>query len=100
MVVGLLASLSIRRRRVWLRITPADSAEPGGPTVISVGGLARSDAGNFTLEFAGLVKRLDAVGSGLPGASPGSGPDSGPGGPGDGGPRGLDSGLVHAVERT
>jgi len=58
MVVGLLGSLGIRRRRVWLRITPASEALDGAPTVVSVGGLARSDSGNFSTEFAALLRRL------------------------------------------
>ena len=64
MVVGLVGSLGVRRRRLWLRLRPGaatDPAEPGGTgslTVVSVGGLARSDSGNFTAEFASLVERL------------------------------------------
>jgi cytochrome c biogenesis protein len=58
MVVGLIGSLGIRRRRLWLRITPALDAPAPSPTVVSVGGLARSDSGNFTAEFAGLLGRL------------------------------------------
>ena len=61
MVLGLLGSLAVRRRRLWLRITPA-SAEPGGSSsagsLIAVGGLARNDSGNFHAEFAGLLERL------------------------------------------
>jgi cytochrome c biogenesis protein len=57
-VLGLLLSLSVRRRRVWLRLTPApDGAEPGR-TVVEVGGLARTDAGSFGTEFTNLVTRL------------------------------------------
>jgi cytochrome c biogenesis protein len=68
MVVGLLGSLAVRRRRVWLRIGPepvtARSGAPAGehadasPTVVQVGGLARSDSGNFSTEFAALLDRL------------------------------------------
>ena len=58
MVLGLVGSLGVRRRRVWLRLTP--SSGDGGPshTVVAVGGLARSDSGNFTTEFAATVHRL------------------------------------------
>jgi cytochrome c biogenesis protein len=83
MVVGLLGSLGVRRRRLWLRIaptpaegrngrgapTPAEGPGPGaGPgdgshTVVTVGGLARSDSGNFTTEFAALLARLRDAGS-------------------------------------
>ncbi|MBN9618902.1 MAG: cytochrome c biogenesis protein ResB [Actinobacteria bacterium] len=61
MVIGLLGSLGVRRRRLWLRIAPADSAQVDSPTVVSVGGLASSDSGNFTTEFTGLVTRLEAA---------------------------------------
>jgi cytochrome c biogenesis protein len=63
MVIGLLASLAVRRRRVWLRLSPAVDGDPGSPTVVTVGGLARSDSGNFTTEFAGLLERLRAAGT-------------------------------------
>ena len=56
MVVGLIGSLAVRRRRVWVRVTSSD----GGPTLVTVGGLARSDSGNFGEEFAGLVEKLRA----------------------------------------
>jgi cytochrome c biogenesis protein len=61
MVLGLIGSLSIRRRRLWLRITPATPRDETSPTVVSVGGLARSDSGNFSGEFAALVERLEAA---------------------------------------
>ncbi len=61
MVVGLIGSLGIRRRRLWLRITPAAAENEASPTVVSVGGLARSDSGNFTTEFAGILERLRAA---------------------------------------
>ena len=54
MVLGLLASLTIRRRRVWLRLTPLGA----GDTRVEIGGLARTDSGNFTAEFTALVTRL------------------------------------------
>jgi cytochrome c biogenesis protein len=62
MVAGLLLSLGVRRRRVWLRITPAAADQPDSPTVVAVGGLARSDSGNFTAEFAALLERLRSAG--------------------------------------
>jgi cytochrome c biogenesis protein len=62
MVIGLLGSLGVRRRRLWLRIGPADRSDPGSPTVVTVGGLARSDSGHFPTEFAALVERLRASG--------------------------------------
>ncbi|MDT4893739.1 MAG: cytochrome c biosis protein [Pseudonocardiales bacterium] len=63
MVLGLLGSLGVRRRRVWVRLTPSAPAQDASPTVVSVGGLARSDSGNFPTEFSGLAERLrSAVG--------------------------------------
>jgi cytochrome c biogenesis protein len=62
MVLGLLLSLGVRRRRVWLRLTPSVPEAAGSPTVVAVGGLARSDSGNFSAEFAGLLGRLQSVG--------------------------------------
>ena len=56
MVAGLIGSLAVRRRRVWVRVTGGGAA----PTVVQVGGLARSDSGNFSEEFAGLVEKLRA----------------------------------------
>jgi cytochrome c biogenesis protein len=61
MVLGLIGSLSVRRRRVWLRIAPESPAVDGSLTVVTAGGLARSDSGNFTSEFAGLLRRLAAA---------------------------------------
>jgi cytochrome c biogenesis protein len=58
MVLGLLGSLGVRRRRVWLRMAPSVDGADGSPTVVAVGGLARSDSGNFGTEFAGLFERL------------------------------------------
>jgi cytochrome c biogenesis protein len=59
MVIGLIGSLGVRRRRLWIRIVPPVQGAVETPrTVVQVGGLARSDSGNFTDEFAGLVQRL------------------------------------------
>jgi cytochrome c biogenesis protein len=53
-VLGLLLSLRVRRRRVWLRATPSAS----GRTIVEAGGLARTDADDFAREFPRLVARL------------------------------------------
>ncbi|MCU1690349.1 MAG: ccsB [Jatrophihabitantaceae bacterium] len=67
MVAGLLGSLAIRRRRIWVRFSPAGAGgaaagAPGDParTVVSVGGLARSDSGSFPEEFRNVIARLRA----------------------------------------
>jgi cytochrome c biogenesis protein len=57
-VLGLLLSLSVRRRRIWLRLTPSADDQQPGRTVVAVGGLARTDAGSFAGEFSRLVARL------------------------------------------
>jgi cytochrome c biogenesis protein len=62
MVVGLVGSLGVRRRRVWIRVTPSDGAGESSPTVVEVGGLARNDSGHFPSEFAGLLERLRGAG--------------------------------------
>lgn len=77
-VLGLLLSLAVRRRRVFLRITPLRPPSTGasgsgdeppavddeatgtltGRSVVAVGGLARTDAGGFGSEFARVIERL------------------------------------------
>jgi cytochrome c biogenesis protein len=70
MVTGLLGSLAVRRRRIWIRVSSGaaatstdviSEATTGPRTLIEVGGLARSDSGNFTAEFESLVADLQAV---------------------------------------
>jgi len=57
MVLGLLFSLGIRRRRMWVRATP----DGAGRTLVEVGGLTRTDvSGNFDDEFARVVSSLQA----------------------------------------
>ncbi|HUR14423.1 MAG TPA: cytochrome c biogenesis protein ResB [Mycobacteriales bacterium] len=51
-VAGLMLSLFVRRRRVWVRVVP------GTPSTVEVGGLARTDPERFQAEFAGIVARL------------------------------------------
>lgn len=54
---GLIASLRVRRRRVWVRA----SAGPDGRTVVEVAGLAREDVESFGEEFDDLTARLRAA---------------------------------------
>ncbi|MCK9925677.1 cytochrome c biogenesis protein ResB [Frankia sp. Mgl5] len=58
-ILGLVASLRVRRRRVWVRATPLD----GGGSTVEVGGLSRSDAQGFAAELAALSEeiRLDTT---------------------------------------
>jgi cytochrome c biogenesis protein len=63
MIAGLLCSLWVRRRRVWVRVHPADPGPTGqtaGRTVVEAGGLARTDADGFAEEFADLVAAMRA----------------------------------------
>ncbi len=61
MVVGLCLSLSVRRRRVWLRVSPAGADRPPGRTVVEIAGLARTNSEAFAGEFARLVGRLQST---------------------------------------
>jgi cytochrome c biogenesis protein len=54
-LVGLMVSLSGKRRRVWARISPAD----GGGSLITLGGLARTEYPGFADEFAGVLGLVD-----------------------------------------
>ena len=57
MMAGLLVSLLVRRRRVWVRLTPAADAAPGTVNV-ELGGLARTDNSGWGDEFERLTERL------------------------------------------
>jgi len=59
MMGGLVVSLVVRRRRIWVRITPA--GEPGplpGTVNVELGGLARTDNSGWGDEFERLTQRL------------------------------------------
>lgn len=58
MMAGLLVSLLVRRRRVWVRLTPTT----GTPATVDVelGGLARTDNSGWGDEFERLTERLVA----------------------------------------
>ncbi len=53
-ILGLGVSLSIKRRRVWVRATP----QSDGRTVVEVGGLARTDQAGYGEEFTALSRDL------------------------------------------
>ena len=55
MMVGLVVSLVVRRRRVWIRISPATAAST---VKLEVGGLARTDNSGWGNEFERLTERL------------------------------------------
>lgn len=54
MMGGLLVSLVVRRRRVWVRIQPANA----GTVNVELGGLARTDNSGWGDEFEKLTERL------------------------------------------
>lgn len=54
MMAGLLVSLVVRRRRVWVRIEPAGA----GTVSVEFGGLARTDNSGWGDEFERLTERL------------------------------------------
>ncbi|OBG14725.1 cytochrome C biogenesis protein ResB [Mycolicibacterium celeriflavum] len=54
MMAGLLVSLVVRRRRVWIRISPAGP----GTVAVELGGLARTDNSGWGDEFERLTQRL------------------------------------------
>ena len=56
MMAGLLVSLLVRRRRVWVRLTP----QTGGTVDVDMGGLARTDNSGWGDEFERLTERLPA----------------------------------------
>lgn len=66
MMGGLLVSLLVRRRRVWVRLTPDAGGAPGTVNV-ELGGLARTDNSGWGDEFERLTERL-LDGLGVPGA--------------------------------
>lgn len=54
MILGLGASLTVKRRRLWVRATPDDE----GRTVVRVGGLARTDQAGYGEEFHRIAAEL------------------------------------------
>jgi len=68
LLIGLMVSLVVKRRRVWYRIHPAAGREDAGVaarpgaaerTVMEVGGLARTDQAGYGGEFGGLAALAD-----------------------------------------
>ncbi|OBH61688.1 cytochrome C biogenesis protein ResB [Mycobacterium colombiense] len=57
MMGGLVVSLLVRRRRVWVRLTPDTGGSPGTVNV-ELGGLARTDNSGWGDEFERLSERL------------------------------------------
>ncbi|GIJ23335.1 cytochrome c biogenesis protein ResB [Micromonospora lutea] len=61
LVLGLMGSLFVRRRRVFVRLLPAGPGDPdsgsptGGSSLVEVAGLPRTEHPGFAAEFAQLV---------------------------------------------
>lgn len=61
MVVGLIGSLTVRRRRIWFRVAAS------GPVAITAGGLARTDSDRYLAEFTRTVDTVaDLTGTARP----------------------------------
>lgn len=64
LLLGLGFSLSVRRRRFWVRLTPSPGEDGARRTVVEIGGLARTDRAGYGEEFdrlrADLLTRKDA----------------------------------------
>ncbi|MFC4529843.1 cytochrome c biogenesis protein ResB [Sphaerisporangium dianthi] len=78
-VLGLVLSLTVRRRRVWVRVAEA----AGGARTVEVGGLTRTEGGDagFAEEFAQIVAALRGTQADQdhgPPHGPGEGPDASP----------------------
>ncbi|MGQ0839265.1 cytochrome c biogenesis protein ResB [Actinokineospora sp.] len=54
MILGLGVSLTVKRRRLWVRAAP----DGEGRTVVSVGGLARTDQAGYGEEFSRIAAEL------------------------------------------
>ncbi|ORB68198.1 cytochrome c biogenesis protein ResB [Mycobacterium scrofulaceum] len=66
MMAGLVVSLLVRRRRVWVRLTPG-----AGTVNVELGGLARTDNSGWGDEFERLTERmLNGLGAPGPAHSP------------------------------
>ncbi len=58
MMAGLLVSLIVRRRRVWVRLSPGAGSDREGTVNVELGGLARTDNSGWGDEFERLTARL------------------------------------------
>jgi cytochrome c biogenesis protein len=57
-MAGLLLSLFVRRRRVFVRAAPPEADGSGGRTVVSVGGLSRSEDEGLADEVRAVAERV------------------------------------------
>ncbi|HEY5881507.1 MAG TPA: cytochrome c biogenesis protein ResB, partial [Nakamurella sp.] len=66
LLIGLMVSLVVKRRRVWFRMYPATAGDGAGAppgaadrTVVEIGGLARTDQAGYGEEFGALAALAD-----------------------------------------
>ncbi|WP_084614133.1 cytochrome c biogenesis protein ResB [Nakamurella lactea] len=63
LLAGLMASLTIKRRRLWFRLLPPEAGSGAGDelrrTVVRVGGLARTDQAGYGAEFDEVSRWAD-----------------------------------------
>jgi cytochrome c biogenesis protein len=57
-LAGLGTSLTIRRRRFWVRLRPVSGDDGPSRTVVEIGGLARTDQAGYGEEFTRLRAEL------------------------------------------
>ena len=53
-LIGLVGSVSVKRRRVWVRMQP----DTAGGTAVSIGGLARTDRAGWGAEFERIQRAI------------------------------------------
>lgn len=58
MVLGLLTSLVIKRRRLWFRLVPQELATGNRETKIEIAGLARTDPAGWGTQFPQIVETI------------------------------------------
>jgi cytochrome c biogenesis protein len=78
LVIGLLFSLTGRRRRVWFRVLPEPSGHGRTLSVASAGGLARAEYASFPVEFNGIVDAARSSDAGSSDAGPSAGGSADP----------------------
>ncbi|SFQ65342.1 cytochrome c biogenesis protein [Amycolatopsis arida] len=58
MMVGLVGSLLVKRRRLWVRVRPEAGSANLRPVVVEVAGLARTDQAGYGEEFTRLADQI------------------------------------------
>ncbi len=77
-IAGLLVSMRVRRRRVWVRACPAIPGRTGAGadadartvTTVEIGGLSRSDVDGFTAELRAIIQDVRAATAAAEGMPP------------------------------